>query len=151
MSDGRSAEIFHEEILTEYDYLAAGGDPAEQSTPTQYSQFARWRSEQLSTAVREAQLAFWRSKLEGASPDIALAPDRPRESVGSFSGVRLRRELPAAVATAVRRLGRDHGVTEFVVLHCALALALGSAPRRAPATSPLVRICVAAPAPVSTT
>ncbi|HEV2638607.1 MAG TPA: amino acid adenylation domain-containing protein [Actinocrinis sp.] len=124
VSDGRSAQVLHDDLLSAYDDLAAGRDPSATPAPVQYKDYAHWRTTRLTPEAAEAHRRFWAAELDGATPSLPLPTDRPRPQTSALDGRRLYHDLPDEVAAGVTALARECAVTEFVVVRTALALAL---------------------------
>ncbi len=119
--DGGSLGIFLRELEALYAALAAGRRPALAPLPVQYADFAAWQREELSGAVLERELGYWRERLAGL-PVLELPADRPRAAVQRFRGAARRLRLPGA---GLRELGRREGATLFMTLLAAFAALLG--------------------------
>ncbi|MFE7610155.1 amino acid adenylation domain-containing protein [Streptomyces celluloflavus] len=102
----------HPEPLTADAALAGSGLPA---LETRYADFAVWQRQRLDDSALAAPLERWRAKLAG-TPVLELPADRPRPPVRSSAGAVHRFALPPELTTALRRLGREHGATLFMVL-----------------------------------
>ncbi|MHB8144630.1 MAG: condensation domain-containing protein [Vulcanimicrobiaceae bacterium] len=126
VSDGRSAQILHDELLRAYDELAAGRSPASWPAVAQYKEVARWRNERLTFDALDEHRRFWRAELAGASPSVGLATDNPRPEVAAFLGERLYVDVADDVAAGVYALARSASVTDFVVVWTALSLLLAA-------------------------
>ena len=72
-----------------------------------------------STAARLAQ--EWHTALAGAPEEITLPTDRPRPARASGHGVVAPFRISARTTTLLGAVARRYGVTEFMVLHAALA------------------------------
>ncbi|GHA87661.1 non-ribosomal peptide synthetase [Streptomyces termitum] len=97
--------------------------------PVQYADYALWQRAALgdpadpgSPAARQA--AFWREALAGLPAELPLPTDRPRPAAPDHAGGMVHREVPAALATGVRRLARTSGTSVFMVVHAAVAALL---------------------------
>jgi amino acid adenylation domain-containing protein len=84
--------------------------------PVQYADFAVWQRGWLRGEALERQLDYWRERLAGAPPLLALPLDRPRPAVRSFHGGRRVGELPAGTVAALSSLARRSGATLFMTL-----------------------------------
>nr|QEO74517.1 condensation domain-containing protein [uncultured bacterium] len=62
------------------------------------------------------QLAYWKDRLAGAPPLLALPADRPRPAVQSHEGASLSFELPQRIADALQELSRREGATLFMTM-----------------------------------
>ncbi len=121
-SDGWSIGVLARELTALYGAGAAGaagatGRPSPlPELPVQYADFAVWQRQWLQGEVLAEEIAWWRSRLAGAPPVLALPTDRPRPAVQRSRGARLPVRLPAALSAALVRLGRGSGATLFMVL-----------------------------------
>ncbi len=115
-TDGWSNDVILAEIGTLYPALALGRPSPLPELPVQYADFALWQRGWLQGEALDQQLAWWREKLAGAPPLLELPLDRPRPAVQRFDGSRVRFEVPAALADALRALGRARGTTIFMTL-----------------------------------
>ncbi len=69
------------------------------------------------SAARDEQLwAYWRDRLSPPPPALALATDRPRPPVQSWSGAAAMRDLGPDLHAALAGLARDSGATLFATL-----------------------------------
>jgi acyl transferase domain-containing protein/acyl-CoA synthetase (AMP-forming)/AMP-acid ligase II/acyl carrier protein/alpha-ketoglutarate-dependent taurine dioxygenase len=122
--DAWSAAVTMDELSRLYDAFRQGVAPALPALPVQYADFAVWQRRWLTGEVLERKLAYWRRRLAGAPPDLALPADRPRPAVPSGRGGRHAFRVPAALAGELRRLSRREGGTLFMVLAAALGALL---------------------------
>jgi amino acid adenylation domain-containing protein len=82
----------------------------------QYADFAWHQRQWLRGEVLARQIEFWRQQLAGLPPVLELPADRPRPAIRQYRGANLGVLLPARISTSVVRLGRQQGVTSFMVL-----------------------------------
>jgi amino acid adenylation domain-containing protein len=123
--DGGSTPIFLRELALIYPLAAAGRDPEQElgPLPLQYADCAATQHRRIET-LGEAQLAFWRERLAGASsPDLPLRAPRPakRGTRGGRQGFRLEKASRASVHELARRLDTTPFVTTlaaFMALLC---------------------------------
>ncbi len=106
--DGWSMGVFLRELAALY-----GGAPELPLLAVQYADFAAWQRRRLAGEALERQIAWWRERLAGAPPVLALSLDRPRPPVQTFRGGTLRTAL---APEAVRALGRRFEATPFMTL-----------------------------------
>ncbi|MFE8599731.1 amino acid adenylation domain-containing protein [Archangium violaceum] len=116
VSDGWSLEVLVRELKALYEAFLAGGESPLARLPIQYADYARWQREWLRGEVLEAQLAWWREQLRGASPALELPTDKPRPPVQSYRGAWHRLLLPLALTEGLRKLSQREGVTLFMTL-----------------------------------
>ncbi|TCO45313.1 non-ribosomal peptide synthetase [Actinocrispum wychmicini] len=116
--DGQSGAILLEDFVA----LCRGEDlPA---LPIQYVDFAAWQRDQYDAGAMAGQLGYWRQRLAGIPPEIALPTDRARPQAPSHRGGQVETELPEADFAAVKRLARAEGTTTYAVLLAAFAAVL---------------------------
>ena len=124
VSDGWSFGLLFRELLVIYNALSQQQDIPLANLPIQYGDYAAWQRSLLSASRREAQLAYWREKLSGASLLLDLPIDRPRPSTRSFEGGWLALQLPPDLAERTQIFCRQQRVTLFMVLLSAYAILL---------------------------
>jgi amino acid adenylation domain-containing protein len=114
VSDGWSVGVFIRELAALYGGRFAGEQlPA---LPVRYSDFVAWQRRWLSGEVLDAQIAWWKQELAGASTLLELPTDRPRPPVQSFRGASRPMIIPAELSAGIRTLGRREGGTLFMTL-----------------------------------
>ncbi|MEH1017432.1 amino acid adenylation domain-containing protein [Micromonospora sp. CPCC 206060] len=123
--DGWSWGVLARELHTLYGAFAAGRPSPLPPLPVQYADFAAWQRESwLSGPHVDDQVGYWRERLAGLVP-LDLPTDRPRPAHWQAAGDSLTLTVPAHLATALTRLGRDRGATPFMVFLAAFQLLLG--------------------------
>ncbi|MGY0064535.1 amino acid adenylation domain-containing protein [Streptomyces sp. LZ34] len=123
--DGWSLGLFWQEMLTLYEAFAAGRPSPLPELPLQCADFSVWQHQHLSGRRLEAQLDYWRGRLDGATESLELPFDHPRPPVSSFEGGSLEsRILPAALRESLAALGRERHAGLFAVLLAALNVLL---------------------------
>ncbi len=124
VSDAWSIGLFLRELSTLYEAGGHAGAAALPALAVQYLDYAAWQRGQHTDELRAAQVRHWRERLDGAPPALDLPTARRRLPGQGRTGGRLRTELGADDADALRRLCREHGVTSFLVLLAVLATVL---------------------------
>jgi len=94
-------------------------DPA-----TRYADHVRRQREWLRGPGAAEHVAFWRERLDGAPPPLALPADRMRPAVRSTAGAVHERALPETLASRVRELARREAVTPYTALLTAFTAVL---------------------------
>jgi acyl carrier protein len=112
-------------LPTELQAFYEGIEMALPSLQIQYKDYALWESERARLGAFDGSLAYWRSKLDGAEPGIALPTDRPRPALQTFEGDRCFAAVPPAVFGRFERLCRDLDVSLSAGMIAALQLLLG--------------------------
>ncbi len=124
VSDGWSSNVLFREVAQLYQAFVEGRPSSLEELPIQYADFAVWQREWLRGEALEEQLDYWRGQLGGLPPLLELPTDRPRPRLQSYHGATERFVLAPEVAEALRRLGRDEGVTLFMLLLAAFDVLL---------------------------
>ncbi|HEY2738288.1 MAG TPA: condensation domain-containing protein, partial [Thermoanaerobaculia bacterium] len=118
--DGWSIGVLAAELSALYSSFTAAftaGRPSPlPELAVQYADYAAWQRRGLGDSAFAAQLAWWRSRLDGAPTLLELPTDRPRPAQGTHRGARVGWELPAGVASALTATARRHGATPFMLL-----------------------------------
>ncbi|HFQ92928.1 MAG TPA: non-ribosomal peptide synthetase, partial [Anaerolineae bacterium] len=124
ISDGWSIGVLMQEITALYDAFAAGRPSPLPDLPIQYADFAHWQREWLQGEALEGQLVYWQEKLGSQPPILELPTDRPRPAVQTSRGATTSHTLPPELMTAVNKLCRETGVTQFMALLAAFQVLL---------------------------
>ncbi|MEV0293120.1 amino acid adenylation domain-containing protein [Nocardia sp. NPDC050710] len=128
-ADGASVAPMVRDLMTAYAARAAGVAPGWAPLPVQYADYTLWQREVLGDeadprSVAAAQIAYWRTALEGLPDRLELPTDRPRPGVASGRGAVFPFEITAETHTRLAELGHDTGASLFMVVHAALAILL---------------------------
>ena len=123
--DEASMEVLLRELGAAYDALAAGGAPALPPLPLQYADVALWQRERLTGAMAALELAWWRRRLAGAPPVLAVPTDRPAAAGRCRRSAAVWAPLPDGVGSRLRGVVEEEGATPFAGLLAAWALLLG--------------------------
>jgi amino acid adenylation domain-containing protein len=105
-ADGWSLEILAREVAALY------ADSPLPALPIQVADFAAWQRRR----PLDAHLAWWRERLAGAPPLLALPTDSPRPALWSGRGAGLQWRMAAPRAAAVQARFRESGATLFMGL-----------------------------------
>nr|WP_244224482.1 non-ribosomal peptide synthetase [Corallococcus sicarius] len=124
ISDGWSMGLLVHELTELYAAFSQGQTPRLPELPLQYADHAVWQREWLQGEVLEAQLGYWKERLEGAPRLLELPTDKPRPAVQSLEGAFAPFSLGRELSQAVHVLGRREGVTPFMVLLAAFQAVL---------------------------
>jgi amino acid adenylation domain-containing protein len=118
-SDGVSRVILFKELAALYGGFRAGSPVTLPELPIQYSDYAVWQRETLSGAALESQLRFWKTRLAGAPPSLALPADRPRPPAQTFAGALHPLAFEDDLRAALASLAKANGATMFMTLFAA--------------------------------
>ncbi len=115
-SDGWSLGVLFQELAVLYEAFAAGRPSPLAELQIQYTSYAVWQRQWLQGERLEAEVEYWRHRLAGAPPFLALPTDRPRPRVQSSRGARHAVLLPRPLCETLEALSRREGVTLFMTL-----------------------------------
>uniref|UniRef100_UPI002028BA63 non-ribosomal peptide synthetase n=1 Tax=Caballeronia sp. GAFFF2 TaxID=2921741 RepID=UPI002028BA63 len=116
VSDAWSVRIMIDEFAREYSNARGGRSAALPALPIQYADYARWQRDTYASARLDDDLAYWRMRLAGDEPLLALPFDRSPQGTRSQDGTRVSIALEASVQRAVTAAAQRHRSTPFVVL-----------------------------------
>ncbi|HLK59850.1 MAG TPA: condensation domain-containing protein, partial [Chthonomonadaceae bacterium] len=123
-SDGWSNSILTRELSALYNAFQQGLPSPLPDLPIQYADYAVWQRNWLQGEALERQVSYWRERLSGAPPVLALPTDRPREEADSYQGAMHRFTAPEALGEGLRRVCREERATPFMVLLAAFQVLL---------------------------
>jgi amino acid adenylation domain-containing protein len=115
-SDGWSNGIFTRDLTLLYEAALENRPAALPELPIQYADYAVWQRNWLQDEVLEKQLAYWKTRLDGAPPVLELPVDRPRPAVQTFRGAIENALLPKSLGTAIDAVSRQEGATSFMTM-----------------------------------
>jgi len=116
VSDARSLSILLRDLAAFYRSAVTGEPPRLPALAVRYGDYAAWQRATLTDERLSESLAYWRRRLSGVSPMLALPTDRPRPSRQTFRGGRVTKLIPAAELAPLKALGRRAGATLFMTL-----------------------------------
>ncbi|WP_066370569.1 non-ribosomal peptide synthetase [Herbidospora mongoliensis] len=99
-------------------YALGEPDPASglPDLPIQYADYAAWQRDRLTEGgALDRDLTYWHDRLTGLRP-LDLPTDRPRPAVRDWAGAKIEFDVPPWLAERLRKVGRDHQATLFMVL-----------------------------------
>src|SRR6266545_7556842 len=123
VSDEWSRGVLINEVNRLYEAYSRGEASPLEELPIQYADYAVWQREWLQGEALDHQVSYWRDWLGGAGV-LELPTDRPRPAVQSYSGGSEWLTVPAETAQKLRELGRQEGVTMFMLLMSAFKILL---------------------------
>jgi hypothetical protein len=116
VSDGWSIGILVRELSILYhEFLNARPSPLP-DLDVQYGDYAYWQRRSLTGPMLDSQLRYWRQRLAGAGPLLALPTDRLRPSAQTYRGSNAVTIVPGDVVQRLKALSRREGVTMYMTL-----------------------------------
>ncbi|MGJ7556905.1 amino acid adenylation domain-containing protein [Variovorax sp. RB3P1] len=116
ISDAWSVELMLDELARLYAMRVQGVQAALPEPEIRYIDFALWQRKWLEDGEGERQLAYWRHRLGGSHPVLALATDRARSADTDYSAAQHTLDVPAALVDALKRQSSGQGGTLFMAL-----------------------------------
>ena len=113
--DGWSIDLLQKELIALCEHEQAGAPLSLPALPIQYKDFAVWQRALLSGDRFDAQMQYWRTRLQQLDT-LRLPADRPRPDTVDHAGARLTFEVDAALSARLRTLARDNGCSLYSVL-----------------------------------
>lgn len=128
-ADHWSAGVLFTDVLTAYRARCAGQAPEFEPLPVQYADYAAWQAELLGGQIESitAQRDYWVEQLSGLPEENGLRPDFARPPVPDGEGDALAFTIDAETRAKLSELTRQLGITEFMLLQAAVAVALHKA------------------------
>ena len=124
VADGISVGIFVLEFQALYGFYAAGTKHSLKALPIQYLDYAEWERGRLDQGALEGHLAYWKKQLGGLPSLLELPTDRPRPSLQTFNGARLKEQLSPELSARVKAFARTERATPFIVMLAAFQVLL---------------------------
>jgi hypothetical protein len=115
-SDGWSLPLLFGEMAALYEAFSNGRPSPLPSLPIQYADFAQWQREWLQGEVLERQLSYWKSRVGDAPAGPSIKTDHARASEQTFRGAKSSVVMSHALLSSLKELGRDEGVTLFMLM-----------------------------------
>ena len=132
-ADHWSGEVLFSDLLTAYRARRAGHAPSWAPLRAQYADYAAWQQELLAEAAGDdtslvaAERDYWIQQLTGLPEDCGLRPDFARPPAPSGDGESVGFSIDQQTRSKLIELGRDLGITEFMLLQAAVAVMLHKA------------------------
>jgi amino acid adenylation domain-containing protein len=122
VADAWSIGILVRDLIDGYRRACRGVPGAAAALPVlHYADYALWQQRPELEALQPQQLEYWRRRLAGAVPQLAL-PGRGSGDAGAPRAERLRRRLARPIGEGLARLAEREATTPFLVLGAALAV-----------------------------
>ncbi|MDF5720952.1 MAG: amino acid adenylation domain-containing protein [Rhizonema sp. PD37] len=115
-ADGWSIGVLIRELSAHYRSISANSSVLLPELSVQYTDFAIWQRQWLTSNVLERQLSYWKQQLAGAPPLLELPTDRSRPAVQTFQGGIERFQLDSKLTSGIKQLSKESGATLFMTL-----------------------------------
>ncbi len=116
VTDDWSSVLFFKELESLYRAFAAGEPYPLAPMSIQYGDFAVAQRNWLKGPMLDEHLSYWRSKLDGASATLDLPTRRRRRETMDSGGADFSFDISRSICDGFRRIGRDLGATQFMIL-----------------------------------
>jgi amino acid adenylation domain-containing protein len=116
VTDFWSLAVMVEELGVLYSAETRGAPASLPVLPVSPAEAARALSSQLAGPHGQALWDFWRVRLGGELPVLALPVDHPRPRIQSFRGASLAFQVRRETTARLHGLAREHGATPYMVL-----------------------------------
>ncbi|MEZ0053516.1 mycobactin peptide synthetase MbtE [Mycobacterium sp. MAA66] len=125
-ADHWSAGVLFTDLVTAYRARKAQREANFAALPVQYADYAVWQADLLAdeAGTMAAQRAYWRTQLAAMPADPGLQPDFERPPVLSGEGASVQFAIGADTRAKLSDLTRELGITDFMLLQSAVAVAL---------------------------
>lgn len=124
VSDGWSLGVFFRELSETYKAFSQGNPSPLTPLSIQYADYAMWQREQTQGEKLISEVAYWKERLAGAPPRIALPTDRPRPPAQTFRGARHPISFPVGLTRQLKQLSQREGATLYMTLLAAFQVLL---------------------------
>src|ERR1700722_9804700 len=122
--DGWSMGILFRELSELYESYSNSRASRLAELPVQYTDFARWQRESPRDEFLRKGLDYWKGRLAGAPPLLALSVDHPRPEGQSGAGSNESLTLSTGLTESLRALSKRAGASLFMTLLAALKVLL---------------------------
>lgn len=122
--DGWSTTLLLRELLTSYQALTQGQQPALAPLPVQYKDYAVWQQAQLQAPAMQASETFWKEQFAEPAPVLELPLDKPRPLNRTYAGSLHEHLIPSATLAQFKALCLQEAGTLFNGLTTALNVLL---------------------------
>jgi amino acid adenylation domain-containing protein len=116
VTDAWSEAVLLRELGALYDAFSRGEASPLDPLPIDYADVAVWQRERMTGEHLEAQLDYWRGRLDDLPPSLNIATDHPRPAHRSGRGGAVAIEVDPEVTGALRRVAQNARATMFMTL-----------------------------------
>jgi thioesterase domain-containing protein len=115
VTDAWSLRIFAKELELLYSAFSRGQSLSLPPLSIRYGDFAEWQLEWFHTDRVKHQLAYWKTKLEGAPPLLELPTDAPRPPEQTFEGAIEVAPISSGIIEGLEKVAARCQATPFMV------------------------------------
>ncbi|MDP9930702.1 amino acid adenylation domain-containing protein [Variovorax paradoxus] len=116
ISDAWSVQLMLDDLAQAYALRTQGLPDTRPQPEIGYVDFTLWQRKWLADGEGERQLGYWRKRLGGSQPVLALTTDRPRSAEARYSAAQHSLDIPTGLAQELKQLSRVQGGTLFMAL-----------------------------------
>jgi non-ribosomal peptide synthetase component F len=116
ISDGWSLGLIVKEVASLYQAFSRELASPLPELQIQYADYALWQKQQLSGALLDEQLTYWREQLQNAPAVLALPADHSRPAIKRYRGARETFHISEELTVELKALSRAQRVTTFMLL-----------------------------------
>ncbi|MFP2932270.1 condensation domain-containing protein [Pyxidicoccus sp. 3LG] len=116
VSDGWSMGVLVRELTALYEAFRRDLPSPLPELPLQYADYAIWQRSWLQGETLEAQLGWWKARLDGVPFALDIPTDKPRPPVFGNKGATLAVRLPLGLTQKLEALAQREAVTPFMLL-----------------------------------
>ena len=124
ITDAWSMQLFTKELASLYAAITNRTEVALPELSIQYGDYAYWQRDLLRTDFAQAQLAYWKRRLDGVPRLLRLPTDRPRPAEQNFEGLSRTFAVPNEIIAGATSLAAQQRVTTFMLLLAAFKVLL---------------------------
>lgn len=127
IADGASLDIFARDLVTAYDAVLSGSEPAWPELALQFPDYSDWEHERYSdpaAAETAAATAAWRDKLRGLPQLLSLPYDHASANDAPPASGVATLQLDSIVGERLSAFARERGVTPFLTFLAVYAVVL---------------------------
>jgi len=124
LCDGWSQKVLQDNLWANYAALAEGREPSLPPLSIQYSDFAVWQKEWLTSSEAREHLDFWTEKLSGDLPVLDFPTDRQPGNRPASRGAIETFLLPDDLTHSLRAFAQSQNVTMFMLMLAAFGVLL---------------------------
>ncbi len=116
IADGYSLAVLFTELSALYKAFVTGAPSPLEPVPIQYADYAMWQREWFQGETLERGLRYWRERLAGPLPVLALPTDRTRPAVQTSNGDFRMLSLDRQTVDRLHVVARGAGASLFMVM-----------------------------------